>query len=194
MIYRSLPSSNYKPSVCSWKTHHHGGIILYKTIILDAVYWCMISVAVYILRHNVYWSLLWWTRSSRAMSGSIKTWSVPSGLVARNSWTAHPGQVEADYKTQSLQYSPLTLPPVPPHSRQDEARAAAVLGAPPPRRRPALLQPRAPAPPPDLAPAQGPGTEAGTQRPQAGLQAQTRQIQAPRQVQVRLEYIEDIEL
>ena len=111
--------------------------------------------------------------------------------VDRNSWTAHPGQVEADYKTQSLQYSPLTLPPVPPHSRQDEARAAAVLGAPPPRRRAALLQPRAPAPPPDLAPAPGPGTEAGTQRPQAGLQ-ETRQIQAPRQVQVRLQYIEDI--
>ena len=104
---------------------------------------------------------------------------------------AHPGQVEADYKTQNLQYSPLTLPAVPPHSTQDEARAAAVLGAPPPRRRPALLQPRAPAPPPDLAPAQGPGTEAGTQRPQAGLQAQTRQIQAPRQVQVRLEDIVD---
>ena len=100
--------------------------------------------------------------------------------------------MEADYKTQSLQYSPLTLPPVPPHSRQDEARAAAVLGAPSPRRRPALLQPRAPAAPPDLAPAQGPGTEAGTQRPQAGLQAQTRQIQAPRQVQVRLEYIQGV--
>ena len=116
MIYRSLPSSNYKPSVCSWKTHHHGGIILYKTIILDAVYWCMISVAVDILRHNVYWSLVWWTRSSRAMSGSIKTCSVPSGLAARNSWIAHPGQVEADYKTQNLQYSPLTLPPVPPHT------------------------------------------------------------------------------